>query len=66
MKKRPMTIYILILLWLTLSAMFILWGVFSLFTVVEVPEWITLKSLQPQMTEQRTEGFFSKESYRCR
>lgn len=49
MKKRPSTIYILILLWLTLSVMFIIWGVFSLTVVVEVPRWLSLKTLQPQV-----------------
>lgn len=49
MKKRPLTIYILILLWLTLSIMFVLWGIFSLSVVIEVPGWSSLKTLQPQL-----------------
>ncbi len=49
MKKRPLTIYILILLWLTLSIMFILWGVFSLSIVLVIPEWVSLTTLQPQL-----------------
>ncbi len=49
MKKRPLTIYILILLWLTLSIMFVLWGIFSLSVVIEVPGWISLRTLQPQL-----------------
>ena len=49
MKKRPLTIYILILLWLILSIMFVLWGIFSLSVVIEVPGWISLRTLQPQV-----------------
>ena len=49
MKKRPLTIYILILLWLTLSIMFVLWGIFSLSVVIEVPGWSSLRTLQPQL-----------------
>jgi len=49
MKKRPASIYILILLWLTLSTMFILWGVFSLSVVIEVPRWLSLGTLRPQV-----------------
>ena len=49
MKKRPLTIYILILLWLTLSIMFVLWGIFSLSVVIEVPRWLSLRTLQPQV-----------------
>ena len=49
MKKRPASIYILILLWLTLSIMFILWGIFSLSVVIEVPKWESLNTLQPQL-----------------
>ena len=49
MKKRPISIYILILLWLTLSIMFILWGIFSLSVYLEVPGWLSLRTLQPQV-----------------
>lgn len=49
MKKRPLTIYILILLWLTLSTMFILWGVYSLSVVLVIPKWVSLTTLQPQL-----------------
>ena len=39
MIERPKTIYALILLWLALSAIFLLWGAYSLILVVKIPSW---------------------------
>ena len=47
MSKRPKIIYILILLWLALSVIFVMWGAFSLSIVMQVrslpklPEYFT-------------------------
>jgi len=35
--NRPNTIYILILLWLALSGIFVLWGIYSLVIVIQIP-----------------------------
>ena len=37
---------ILILLWLSLSTIFVLWGIYSLVILVQVPSWTQLESLQ--------------------
>jgi hypothetical protein len=39
MFSKPRIIYILILLWLTLSTIFVLWGGYSLYIVIRIPEW---------------------------
>lgn len=42
MTKRPKTVYMLILLWLILSVIFIAWGGISLGIVLQVPTWTEL------------------------
>jgi hypothetical protein len=49
MTKRPSIIYILILLWLTLSVIFVFWGGFSLALVIQIPNWTDLGVLVPQL-----------------
>lgn len=49
MTKRPLNIYILILLWLTLGVIFVFWGGFSLAVVIQVPNWTELGVLVPQL-----------------
>ena len=49
MTEKPKTIYILILLWLALSAIFVMWGGFSLSIVIQVPNWTELGSLLPHL-----------------
>jgi hypothetical protein len=49
MDKRPIIVYLMVLLWLALSVIFVLWGSFSLTIVLQIPEWITLGALQPQL-----------------
>lgn len=39
MTKKNKTIYILIILWATLAGLFILWGMNSLITLVDIPNW---------------------------
>ena len=39
MSKRPRSIYILILLWLALAALFTLWAGHSVFVILQVPSW---------------------------
>lgn len=49
MSERPNTIYILILLWLALSGIFVLWGIYSLVIVIQIPQWTELGVLQPPL-----------------
>jgi hypothetical protein len=39
MSDRPRNIYILILLWLALSGIFVLWGGYSLVVFIKIPAW---------------------------
>jgi hypothetical protein len=39
MTEKPKTIYILVLLWLSLTAIFLVWGQFSLDIFLKLPEW---------------------------
>ena len=39
MTERPRTVYVLILLWLALSAIFVMWGGFSLSFVIQTRYW---------------------------
>ena len=39
MTERPRIIYILTALWLSLSAMFLIWGAYSLNLVLQIPGW---------------------------
>jgi hypothetical protein len=39
MKERPVTIYLLISLWLLLSFVFLVWGVYSVSILLELPNW---------------------------
>ena len=39
MTEKPKTIYILVLLWLSLTAIFLTWGQFSLQIFLVLPEW---------------------------
>lgn len=39
MTERPKTIYALILLWLSLSGIFVIWGVYSLVLLIQIPSW---------------------------
>jgi hypothetical protein len=46
--ERPRIIYIVILLWLVLSVIFVLWGVYSLVYLIDIPNWTispTLKAI---------------------
>ncbi|UCF49555.1 MAG: hypothetical protein JSU91_07340 [Thermoplasmatales archaeon] len=45
MSERPRTVYILILLWLALSGMFVLWGGYSLVIFIEIPGYEELGGL---------------------
>jgi hypothetical protein len=36
---KPKAIYILLLLWLVISGIFIMWGAYSLYIVKDIPEW---------------------------
>lgn len=49
MAERIRSIYILSLLWLALSVMFVIWGIFSLDILVDVGKWKELGSLIPMM-----------------
>lgn len=50
MGERPKVIYILMLLWLSLSAIFVMWGIFSLTLVLQIPNWYKwLEDLTPQL-----------------
>lgn len=49
MNEKPKNIYILILLWLALSAIFVMWGGFSLVIVLQIPSWHELGPLLPQL-----------------
>jgi hypothetical protein len=48
MLKRPRSIYILVLLWLALSIIFVFWGGFSLSLVLQIPNWPGLGDFIPQ------------------
>jgi hypothetical protein len=39
MSERPRNVYILILLWLALSGIFVLWAGYSLLIFIEIPGW---------------------------
>lgn len=51
MIDRPKSIIILILLWISLSGIFVLWGAYSLYYVLDIPTWFVdyeeLSSLAP-------------------
>jgi len=49
MGSRPKLINYLILLWLGLSAIFVLWGAFSLNILVRIQNWTELGTLQSQL-----------------
>ena len=49
MAERIRSIYILSLLWLALSVMFVIWGIFSLDILVDVGKWKELGTLIPIM-----------------
>jgi len=49
MAKGVRSIFILSLLWLALSVMFVIWGIFSLDILVDVGKWKELGSLIPMM-----------------
>jgi len=50
MSERPKVIYILILLWLSLSVIFVNWGSYSLSIVLQIPDWENwLGELTPQL-----------------
>ena len=49
MGERPKTIYLLVLLWLALSGIFVLWGVYSLIIVIQIPQWSELGALLPPL-----------------
>jgi len=46
MNKRPRFVYILILLWLILSFIFIVWAYCSLYLVLGIPSWKPTKLLE--------------------
>ena len=39
MANKNKTIYILIILWITLAALFCIWGMISLITLIDIPGW---------------------------
>jgi len=47
MTKKPFKIYIISLLWLALSGIFLVWGVYSLYDLIQIPSWINLDQLLP-------------------
>ena len=47
MSEKPRVIYILIFLWLSLAAIFTLWGGYSLTIVIKIPAWQELGKLLP-------------------
>ncbi len=50
MLKRPKTVFVIVLLWLALSAIFVMWGWFSLTIVLQLPSWKQwLEDLLPQV-----------------
>jgi len=52
MSEKPKTVYVLVLLWLSLSAIFISWGWYSLIFIIKIqsPEWKQwLSELTPQV-----------------
>ena len=50
MSDKPRIIYILILLWLSLSVIFVNWGSYSLSVVIQIPNWEKwLGDLTPQL-----------------
>ena len=49
MAERIRSIYILTMLWLALSVMFVIWGIFSLDILVDVGKWKELGTLIPIM-----------------
>ncbi len=49
MSKRPKTIYILVLLWIALSGIFVLWGIYSLIIVIQIPQWTEFGALLPPL-----------------
>jgi hypothetical protein len=49
MSNRPKIIYMIILLWLSLSIIFIFWGYYSYTYVVRIPQWNDLGTLIPPL-----------------
>lgn len=45
MFDKPKSVYILILLWLALSTIFVVWGAYSLTIVLSIPSWVELGDL---------------------
>jgi hypothetical protein len=44
--ERPRIIYIVTLLWLVLSVIFVLWGVYSLVYLIDIPNWTISAALK--------------------
>lgn len=49
MSERPKIVYILILLWIALSVIFVAWGIFSLIIVIQIPSWQEIRPVIPQL-----------------
>ena len=49
MSNRPKSVYFIILLWLALSAIFIIWGGYSITFVLRIPHWSDLGTLIPPL-----------------
>jgi len=50
MTEKPKTIYVLIMLWVALSAIFVIWGGFSLTVVLQIRSWSSwLEEFQSQV-----------------
>ena len=50
MSEKPKIVYVLVLLWLALSAIFISWGWYSLSFILRIPKWTEwLSDLTPQV-----------------
>lgn len=49
MNERPKIVYILVLLWIALSVIFVAWGIFSLIIVIQIPTWQEIRPVIPQL-----------------
>lgn len=49
MNERPKILYILVLLWIALSVIFVAWGIFSLIIVIQIPTWQEIRPVIPQL-----------------
>ena len=45
MIERPKLIIIVMLLWLSLSAIFLSWGVYSITVMIQIPNWVDIEEI---------------------